>query len=282
MNDTTSTLRALAQRNADLYRQHTQPCAVLLSGSVAEGYTDHYSDIDMSMYYHTMPSAEAVQAAQQAIAGERLNVVGDLASGAIIEFYYIDGIQCQVIHETLERVTLDLAEVLDKHDAMSVQQKACEGILKAIPLYGEDIIRDLKARVALYPEPLARAMVEKGLQISPMWRLGDYLAPRDATIWRHEMLVEAAYHILRVLAGLNRIYFSAFQFKRMTRWTSKLTLAPDNLAPRLESLFHSDVHTSLDELERLVADTVTLVEQHMPDVDTSKLRGSLGKRVTAW
>lgn len=275
-------LLALARRNAAVYLAHTQPRAIMVTGSVADDACDFFSDIDMSVYYDTLPSEAACEAARAALGGENWRFLGDRANDDFIEMYQLDGVECQVGHVTIAKFEQDVASVMEGLDVDSPFQKALEGTLKCIPLHGEDIIMGFKARVAQYPEPLARAMVERGLRFYPIWRLADFLAPRDATIWTVENIVENAYNILRVLAGLNRLYFTSFQLKRTTAFTKKLAMAPDNLAPRLESLFNGDHRAALGELERLVGETLTLVETHLPDVDTAKVRATLGKRVTSW
>ena len=49
-------------------------------------------------------------------------------------------------------------------------------------------------------KPLAEAMVKHYLTFFPIWMLGDYIAPRDATIWTNQVLTETAQHLLGVLA----------------------------------------------------------------------------------
>ena len=76
----------------------------------------------------------------------------------------------------------------------------------------------------------------------------------------YETFVESSYRILGILAGLNRLYFSAFHFKRQGQFIRQLQIAPDNLAERIESLFKVDYGLAVAELERLIEETVTLGE----------------------
>jgi hypothetical protein len=115
-----------------------------------------------------------------------------------------------------------------------------------------------------------------------LWYLQDRLAVRDAVLWQYQASVDAAYNLLGILAGLNRLYYSSFQFKRMRSFIAKMTVAPANLAERLESLFQPVRRAAADELERLVSDTLSLVSQHMPEVDTTRPRRYLGRRLEAW
>jgi len=125
-------------------------------------------------------------------------------------------------------------------------------------------------------------MVERHLAFFPLWSLEERLAARDATLWRYEVLVEAAQHLLAILAGLNRLYFSTFQFKRAGAFIARMTIAPENLASRLEALFRADPRAAGEQLEALVRETLDRVEQHMPEVDLTSARRRLGWRQTPW
>jgi hypothetical protein len=101
-------------------------------------------------------------------------------------------------------------------------------------------------------------------------------------MWMTQTLAESASHLLGIFAGLNRLYYSSFQFKRMHRFVDKMTIKPDNLADRLDSLFAGDLRRATETLESLVGDTAALVDQHMPQADTAPLRRRVGWRQMPW
>ena len=57
---------------------------------------------------------------------------------------------------------------------------------------------------------------------------------------------------------------------------------PPALADRLEQIFMLDPAQAIARLETLVDETVTLVEQHMPQADTSRVRAQLHQRQQPW
>ncbi|MEM7769331.1 MAG: hypothetical protein AAF327_02325, partial [Cyanobacteria bacterium P01_A01_bin.37] len=59
-------------------------------------------------------------------------------------------------------------------------------------------------------------------------------------------------------------------------------MAPENLAARLERLFHQKPPVAVNQLEALVRETVELVEIHLPQVDTSSAKRRLGWRQQPW
>ncbi len=258
--------------------------AAMVTGSVARGESDRYSDIDMALYYNTdLPSDDVLEARRVQNGGsERIWTLGDRNDGSIAEAYDIRGVQCQLIHSTIEAQNNTIAGVFEQKDTGTPAHKAMSGVLDCIPLYGDEIIAQWKSRVEQYPDDLAKAVVEKHLAFFPVWYLQEYLAPRDASLWIAQSLLEAAQNILGVLAGLNRKYYSTFQFKRMNKFTSGLSIKPDALCERIEMLLQSELSVSAVVLESLVRDTVELVEQHMPDINTTKVRMRLGARHKGW
>ena len=93
------------------------------------------------------------------------------------------------------------------------------------------------------------------------------MAARDAELWRLDVLLEAAFNLLGVLAGLNRLYVARFEFKRLRSLVAKMELAPPALADRLEELFRLPPHEAAQELGRLVEETRALVAAELPHVE---------------
>lgn len=156
------------------------------------------------------------------------------------------------------------------------------GTLIGIPLYGETLIQQWKAKVANYPNQLAQTMVEHYLKFFAIWGMQEKLAKRDTTLWYYQIIVESAQNLLGVMSGLNRLYYSTFQFKRMNRFIEQMEIAPRNLAARLEGLFDNEASVAVNQLEALVRATVELVEIHLPQVDTLLAKRKLGWRQQPW
>jgi predicted nucleotidyltransferase len=284
MNEASQYLLSIAKQNVKAYITNPKVQAAMVTGSVAEGLSDHYSDIDMSIYYDELPSQEELEIARlQNQGSERIWILGDTNEGVFGEAYFVNGVECQIGHTTIAIWEKDMATVLEQLDVTSWVQKALSGILICIPLHGEELIQKWKTEAANYPDALARAMVEKHLRFFSIWSVpADYFITRDATLFKYQMLVEAVQNILGVLAGLNRLYYSTFQFKRMGKFIEQMNIAPKNLSTRLDNLFHTQSPTTANQLKELVQEIVNLVELHMPQIGTSQVRNKLGKCKQAW
>ena len=274
-------LLTLARRNAQVYAAYPSVRAILVTGSVAEGVSDFYSDLDMILYYEKLPTEEELIAASQQNQGEGRRI---LASGEeeLLEAYQVQGVECQFAHATIRTWERDMATVLEDLDVTTPLQKALSGTLIAVPLYGEALIRSWQIRISAYPEALAQAMVSHYLDFFPLWAIQKRIVTRDATIWLHQLLVETAYNMLGVLAGLNHCYYSSFQFKRTRHFIEHLAIVPIDFADRLEAVFHADVASAIAQVESLVREVVAMVEQHMPQIDTTSVRQRLERQERAW
>lgn len=230
-----------------------------------------------------MPTKEELQLARlQNRGSEPICTFDELSDGHFGEFYFIDGVEFQIGNMTIAFWEQQMAKILQELDVTSPLQKALSGMLDCIPLSGEVWISHWQRRIADYPDALARAMVEKYLAFFPIWALQERLAARDTTLFQHQIRLEIGQNLLGVLAGLNHLYYSTFQFKRMKQFIAQMNIAPQNLYTRLESLYHQEPLSMTSQLKELIAETVELVELHMPEIDTSKVKQSLDRQMHMW
>jgi len=79
------------------------------------------------------------------------------------------------------------------------------------------------------------------------------------------------------------VFFSTFQLKKMGALVAQFGEgAPVQLAERTEDALRALPEEAAYELERLVAETLDVVERAMPDVDTAQVRRQLGRRDEPW
>jgi hypothetical protein len=272
----------LAKRNLQPYLSLPHLRAALITGSAALGLSDRYSDIDMMIYYDTLPGDDELTAARLRNGGEEIWRVDNRTEGELMESYRVHGVECQIAHTTIGAWERDMAIVLEQHDVSTPLHKALSGTLEGIALHGAELIAAWQARIADYPPALAQAMVEQHLQFFPLWNLQEQLAARDAVLWHYQILTEAAYNLLAILAGLNRLYFTSFQFKRLHHFAAQLAIQPAEFAARLDRLFSAPPAEAALELKALIAETLELVAQHMPQVEVAGVMQRLERSRPPW
>jgi hypothetical protein len=272
--------REIAQRVADAH-EPLAPGAItaMLFGSTVLGIADDRSDIDMSIVFETIPAeAQLLTACQRAGGGPWTwrNPSSDDASMAV--GFDLDGIEVQIAYTDRGILAADLDTLLVAHDPTTLNHKIAEGLLKAEALLGAQRLRQWRARVAQFPPALGDAMMRHHLAQPTPWKWFSYLLHRDSALWCREMQVDACWRLLGTLAGLNRQYFTAYQFKRTHSFAERLPIAPPNLADRVETLLAAPLPEAFAMLYALEGEVLALVAEHAPQIDLTVV---LGRR-TRW
>jgi hypothetical protein len=275
-------LERLARRVAARYAADRGAEATLVAGSVAEGISDRWSDIDLILFYRSLPTADDLTASRDELGGTEWYPLGGAhEAGAVLEQFRVDGVACQLVHQTVDAWTAQAATVLEDHATDSPVQKALAGLHEGLVLHGPELIAELRA-AAPYPEALAAAMVTSHLDVFPLWRMQEALARRDADLWQRSEIVAGLQRILAILAGVNRRWFSTFQLKKVGRLVQSFDHAPPRLAERIDAALTAPTAEAVEALRSLVADTVDIVEARLPDVDVTPLRRTLGPPIQPW
>jgi hypothetical protein len=271
MQDTDGRLLALARRVAGVYTASEKARASAVLGSVARRQSDAFSDIDLGIYYATMPTDEEITAGRAALGGTNWLRISGANADAVADSFTVDGVECQVIHCTVARIEADLDAVLDDDETEHEKHAMVGGILDALPVFGADVIAGWQARAAAYPDALAQAVVRDHLRFWPSQVLEQRIVPRDAPLFFHKALLDDAKNLFAVLSGLNRLY-PQLEFKRLDAYIARMRIAPPDVATRLKQALHAEPLAAITTFRAVIEETFTLVERHMPEVDTTEAR----------
>jgi predicted nucleotidyltransferase len=275
----TDYLHGVASRVARVVVEEVAPRAVLLVGSAATGEADLYSDLDLIVYCDDLPPVERIDGVLERIGASDRAPIYPRTEDDHGENFELDGIECQLAFTRVTATEGELERALGTEELESPLQKIVQGVQEGLVLHGEELIASWRARVAEYPDALRRAMIVRHWRFFPLWYTARRLAVRDTYLWRRQVLVEAALDLVAVLGALNRLYVAPrFELKRLRKLTGRMTIAPHDLADRLERLFELEVEEAAEELEQLVGETQALVEAELPDLELPPLRRPLGSR----
>lgn len=258
-----SARRALAERVAAPFVKPAADAAgavaALLAGSVASGTDDEWSDIDLILFYQSWPGGPALAAWRETLApSERVVLAGSADGDVLLEQFRVDGVACQLVHQTLEAWGSSAATVLEELDVASPVQKALSGLHAGAVLHGPDVIASLR-EAAAYPPALGAAMVRANLDVFPLWRLSATLSARDAELWQRSELVAGFSKVLGMLAGVNGVYFSMFQLKHTRDLVASFGSSPERLVDRIEAALVAPMPEAAAVLESVVAETLEIV-----------------------
>jgi nucleotidyltransferase-like protein len=240
----------------------------MLFGSTVDGLADERSDIDMAIVFDALPvESELVAACERAGGRPWTWRNGELAADGLAVGFDVDGIEVQIAYTDPRILQGHLDKLLVTHELDTPYHKVGEGLLKAQALIGPERLERWRAQVAAFPAALGDAMMRHHVgQVTP-WKWFGLLQRRDAALWCRELLVDACYRQFGMLAGLNRCYFTTFQFKRMHRFAQALPLAPPRLADRVEALLVAPLEQAFAELYALEGEVLALLAAHAPQVD---------------
>ena len=183
----------MAKRITAVYADHPQAKAAMVTGSVAIEQSDFRSDIDMFVYYDELPAEEELSASRLRLTDqEPIWRMGHRDEGGFAEAIRLNGVECQIGHQTLFSLKASIASVREELEIDTPEQKALSGILDCTPLYGEAVVLELKALVADYPDALSRAMIERHLNFFQLWNYSEAMESRDAWFWQQRIVLEAA------------------------------------------------------------------------------------------
>ena len=267
--------RALAEIVAPAYAANPKVAAVLLAGSVARGLADEFSDIEIDIYWHAPPTDEDLSApierAGWPIVYRHVDE-NEWADGFLIEGVKVD--TSQFLVSTIDRW---LDEVMIRGDTEPEYQVRITAIQHGRPLYGAELLERWRFKTAEYPAVLARAMVAQHLEFRPRYLL-QMLAARNDVLLLHRCLVEVEQLIMDVLMGVNRVYAPHPYHKWLDWEIGQLKITPPELNGRLRQVLRAEPRAAVDQLHQLIEETFALVEQYLPDFDTSAARAVFDER----
>src|SRR5262245_60950082 len=177
---------AVARRAVLAYQRNPRVAAALIGGSVARGLADARSDIELDVYWCEPPSVEDREAAIEGAGWTR--VYAEVDENEWADGMSVDGIKLDVSGFLTSTIDGYIDRAL-AGDAGAEVQVRVTALRDGIPLHGAAVIGAWRARCAGYPEALATALVQQGLDLRPRERL-EMLAGRDDVYLLHRDLVD--------------------------------------------------------------------------------------------
>ena len=271
----------LARELARIYTGDPRVLAVMAGGSVARGYADAYSDVEIGVFWDTPPSDEDRRDAARRMGGEvwkfdpsggdRASEHIGLSEATVGSKRHTGTAMVSPVHITVSTAEEWIGALIDDLDTASRKYELAAAIRYGVPLYGHDLLGRWNAKAASFPERLAVKLVQQSLWLGPWFNRaayverGDHLATAQNLVWMQRGIVN-------VLAALNREYLPSMEHK-WVRWLLEgLEIKPDDCAARLRSTFAmGDLGKAVRDLVELGMEVIDLVEAHLPEVNETSL-----------
>src|SRR4051812_18653175 len=186
MNEATRWRASLGQAVATAYASDPQVAVVALGGSVARGWADRHSDIELFVFWRNPPSdtdrlgaisraggavdiwwqaPPAPQADRQIFdaTGGRIGQGGPYEDEEWSEHFYVRGVDIGVSGFLCASVDQYLVDVVGQFETTERKHLLLAAIVSGQPLVGAAQLERWQAGAAAYPEELARAIVAEQL-----------------------------------------------------------------------------------------------------------------------
>lgn len=246
-------LRDLAQRIADALPPEVEEA--VLTGSVSRGMADDVSDIEMLIVTPEQLELDECFEHARAAGLENVDSWGDHSVATRRVSGMCEGVPIELIWWSRELAESSIDGFFEASNASS----GADAIANGVPLRTSGSLARWQARLADYPEELARARIENA---ALPW--GGFAAAGLLTLLRPndrlalvEWNFDGALRVLAIVYALNRIWPPTT--KRLSTRLASLEVKPDRLEERIdESLSEADPRRALLVATQLQLDAVTL------------------------
>jgi len=259
----------LAEAIGHRLRQFEGIQAIVVGGSVARGYADRYSDLEMPLFWDQHPPDSV-----------RKVIASDLHADFLYEYngpsrednLLIKGFQVDLWHNTVSDEERVIDDVLTRFDTDLGSSNFMDTVRSCIPMYGEAIINRWQKRAQHYPDELAVRNIEDNIAYFEDGHL-EIHSKRDNPTLVYGLISELQERVFLVLLALNREYFPSFKW--MYRSLERMRIKPSNVEVRFREAFSRPQDEAVRDTFHMIEETLSLVKKSYPQVDTASVRRKL-------
>ena len=151
---------ALASEITTYLRSYSGIRAVIVGGSVARGYADEYSDLELPIFWDSLPTDPI----RRSIAADlQADFLYPYNGPALEDNLLIRGFQVDLWHNTVSAEEAVIDSVVHGLSLDQGDSNFMDTIRFCIPLYGEALIEEWKVKARIYPEELAARKIEQAM-----------------------------------------------------------------------------------------------------------------------
>lgn len=262
----------LAEELSESYKNHPEVRFIIITGSVANGNADKYSDLDIIVFWEKVDFEWLEYIPLSHTMGERRLFRKDIENDSVLECYYFGSMKVDFGHLSIKQWTIETDRVITQYQTDPDTQKSMFSFLSAISIYGQDEYLNQYNRLKDYPEPLAIKQVRSHLGSFSEGCLELQGLARGETLFVYDALCKMMTDQLEILAGLNRIYSPFAEPRHIKEILHLLKIKPDNFEERFLRLLDNDLETGLKMFKELKGEILELVGKHFPEINIEKIK----------
>ncbi len=187
---------------AALYAQNPKLCALVVAGSVARDWADEWSDIELDLFWNEPPTDEDRKSVIEAFNGT-IEYYFPLEGDEWSDAYFLDGLKFEISSFLVTTIDEYIRAVMARYDIDTDKQLRFAALQNSIPLHGAEQVEIWRAKLALYPDELARRVIAANIEFGG-WNGVEMLFARGDLLLAYDLLVKVQKQVMTVLLALNR------------------------------------------------------------------------------
>lgn len=243
--------------------------ALIVGGSVARGYADEYSDIEIPIFWEELPNENL-----------RKLIVKELNA----EFFYpynhearedniiVNELRIDLWHITLEQEEQVIKSVIEDFEIDFGSSNAIDTIRTCIPIFGEEIISSWKAKAKEYPKQIAISSINRALESIDCTQV-ELLIQRENSTLVFEHIANVQKNIFIILLALNKEYFPTFKW--MYKSLEGFKIKPDNVEQRFRDVFNYSIKEAFENTLAIMFETLYMINNIYSEVNTNTVLSKL-------
>ena len=263
-------LKLLASNLSEVYMKNPKVEAVLLGGSVSRNWDDEYSDIELFVFWKEGPTDVDRKFPINSVNGSVIDF-HPFEEEEWSETYVTDGVKLEISNFLTSTIQNIVNDVILGFDTDLDKQCLISTVYDGIPLYGEEIISNLKKKVKVYPKDLSVGMINDNIYLGNRWNNREALLKRGDWLMLYKVIVSVQTNLMGILFGLNRIYVHHPAFKWQKHSLEAMKIAPNNVFNRFKSILLTHPKESVSELEEIIQEVYELIRTEYPSIDLSEV-----------
>ncbi len=238
--------------------------SIVVGGSVARGYADDYSDLEIPIFWEKYPSDSSRRAILKTLQADYFLPYN---GPSMEDHLVIHGFQVDFWHNTVSYEDMVIEDVVEQFDTDLGKSNFMDTIRYCIPLCGEEIIQGWKERAQVYPEPLVLKNLDENLDRLIYEQLTLHAKRGNLTVF-YSLISDLQKRIFLLLLALNREYFPTYKW--MYAYLEKIRLKPVDTVARMKAAYSAPLETAIQDSQKLVAETLSLVKKSFPKLESDQ------------
>jgi predicted nucleotidyltransferase len=235
--------------------------AIIIGGSVARGYADQFSDLEIPLFWSRVPSAAVRKSLVAMLKAEFLTPFDGPAREDNIS---LKGFQIDLWHNSVAFEERVIKNVLQNFDNNLGSSNFFDTIRTGIPLFGEEIVQHWKEKTQHYPRELAVKNITESMQNLTMGNKV-FLIVRNNPTMIYEWITSQQKQIFLILLALNQQHFPTYKWMYQTLET--MLLKPADTVKRFRDVYRRPFNEAIEDTNQMIDETVSIVSKYYPEID---------------